>query len=71
MSAELEPFPVKIEPRVHAVLRAMSNSTGKHKNQIAREVLTEWAEKQINTGNLISKELQVQGYLGIDGNISE
>lgn len=71
MSLELIPVPIKVTPETLAILRSESELTGKHQNEIAREVLQAWADRQVHIANMRHKHLTREGFSGIDGDISK
>lgn len=71
MSLELIPVPIKLTPETIAILRSESELTGKHLNEIAREVLQAWADRQIHIANMRHKFLTREGFEGIDGSVTK
>lgn len=55
MSAELKDFRGKITPETDAVLEAINRVEGRDKSEIAREVLHEWATRQIHVASLVTR----------------
>jgi hypothetical protein len=64
MSQDLKDFRGKITPRTHAVLAAMSETSGDEIGEIARRVLDKWAGEQIHAANLIVRRTQGEGAAG-------
>lgn len=71
MSLELIPVPIKIAPETLAILRSESEITGKHLNEVAREVLQAWADRQIHIASVRDKHLKRDGFEGIGGNVTK
>jgi hypothetical protein len=69
MSLDLKDFRGRITPETDAVLEAISRTTGRERQDIAREVLHEWAIKQVHAASLIDKLLRSEGLKGIDGGV--
>jgi hypothetical protein len=70
MSIELIDFRGKITPETHAVLEALSRTTGKDRAEIARDWLHEKAVEQIHAATVLQGLLRAQGLSGIDGGIA-
>lgn len=64
MSADLHDFRCKITAEADAVLEALSRSTGDDRCEIAREVLHQWALKQIHSATLIQRMVSREGIVG-------
>lgn len=71
MSLELIPIPIKIAPDTLAILRSEAELTGKHQNEVARQVLKEWADRQVHIASMRDKHLKREGFEGIAGSIPE
>lgn len=67
MGIELKDFRGRISPETDAVLEGLSRATGKDRQEIAREVLHEWALRQIHAASVTHQLLQAEGLRGIDG----
>ena len=67
MSIELTDFRGKITPETHAVLEALSRTTGKDRSEIARSWMHERAMEQIHAATVLQGMLRAQGLAGIDG----
>lgn len=66
MSLELTDARIKITIETDAVLEAMHRASGRDRSEIAREVLHEWASKQIMESALTMKLLKANGISGSD-----
>ena len=64
MSIELIDFRGKITPETHAVLEALSRTTGKDRSEIAREWMYEKAIEQIHAATVLQGLLRAQGIAG-------
>lgn len=64
MSLELADARIKITQETDAVLEAIHRATGRDRSEIAREVLHQWAEKQITESVLTMKLLEAKGLSG-------
>lgn len=51
--AELVDFRTKLNVRAHAVLTAVSRSSGREMCEIAREVFDQWADERVHEANLV------------------
>jgi hypothetical protein len=71
MALELTPIPIKIAPDTLAILRSEAELTGRHQNEVARQILAEWAERQVHVARIRNKHLKREGFAGIDGSVSE
>lgn len=67
MGIELKDYRGRITPESDAVLEGLSRATGRDKQEIARDVLHEWALKQIHAATVTHKLLMAEGLTGIDG----
>lgn len=70
MSAELKDFRARITPEADCALEAMSRATAKDRQEIARDVLHEWALLQIHAASVMHRLLLAEGLSGIDGGIA-
>ena len=70
MSIELKDFRGRITPEADCALEAMSRASGKERQEIAREVLHEWALRQIHAASVMHRLLLAEGLKGIDGGIA-
>lgn len=61
---ELKDFRGKITPEADVVLEAQSRCTGKERQEIARQVLHEWALQQIAANRVLNRLLVVEGLAG-------
>ena len=64
MSAELKDFRGKITTETDAVLEAINRVEGRDKSEIAREVLHEWAVRQIHVATLVARLHKGEGSSG-------
>jgi hypothetical protein len=71
MALEMIPIPIKVPPDTLAILRSESELTGRHLNEVARHVLKEWADRQVHIANVRDRHLKSEGFLGIDGTVSD
>lgn len=55
---------LKITPETDCVLRARSRATGKDINELAREVLHEWAGGEIHAATVMVRLLKSEGLTG-------
>lgn len=69
MSTDLHDYRGKITPEAHCALEAAARTSGRDRQEIAREVLHEWAMKQIHAANVMDKLLQAEGLAGIAGGV--
>lgn len=69
MGIELKDFRGRISPETDAVLEGLSRATGRDRQEIAREVLHEWALRQIHAASVTHRLLLAEGLSGIDGGI--
>lgn len=67
MSVELKDYRGRITAETDAVLEGLSRATGHDRQEIAREVLHEWALKQIHAATVTHRLLVAEGLGGIDG----
>lgn len=67
MSLDLKDLRLKITPETDCVLRARARSTGKDINEIAREVLHEWAGGEIHAAKVMVGLLNSEGLSGASG----
>ena len=70
MGIELKDFRGRITPETDAVLEGISRATGQDRQEIARAVLHEWAQRQIHAASVTHRLLQAEGLSGIDGGAS-
>lgn len=69
MGLELKDFRGRITPETDAVLEGINRSTGRDKQEIARQVLHEWALRQIHAATVTHQLLLAEGLAGIGGGI--
>lgn len=67
MGVELKDYRGRITPETDAVLEGLARATGKDRQEIARDVLHEWALRQIHAASVTHRLLQAEGLAGIDG----
>ena len=67
MSKATVDFRGKVTEETHAVLEALSRTTGKSYQEIARDWLHERALEQIHTASVLHGILQAQGLPGVAG----
>ena len=67
MSAELKDYRGRITAETDCALEAISRATGQDRQEIARQVLHEWALRQIHAASVMHKLLMAEGLRGIDG----
>jgi hypothetical protein len=65
MGIELKDFRGRITPEADAVLEGISRATGQDRQEIARAVLHEWAQRQIHAASVTHRLLQAEGLAGI------
>jgi hypothetical protein len=65
MSAELKDFRGKITAEGDCALEAVSRATGKDRAEIVRELVHEWALKQIHAASVMHRLMQSEGLGGI------
>lgn len=70
MSIELKDFRAKITLETDAVLEAINRTTGKDRSEIARDILHEWALKQIDMAIVLDRMLKAEGMPGIVSGVS-
>jgi hypothetical protein len=70
MSIELTDFRGKITAETHAVLEAVSRTSGRDRSEIVREHMHVWAMEQIHAATVLQGLLRAQGLRGIDGGVS-
>lgn len=58
---ELRDFRGKISVETDAVLDAHARVTGRDRSEIAREILHEWALRQIDVASLLQRRLKAEG----------
>lgn len=61
MSISLRDLRAKVTLEADCALEAVSRATGRDKSEVAREVLHDWALRQIDASNVLSRLLQVEG----------
>lgn len=71
MSLELIPVPIKVTVKTLTYLRAEAEITGRHQNDIAREVLDAWADKQAHATTVRIKHAKRAELDGTDGNVTK
>jgi hypothetical protein len=64
MSLELKDLRLKITPETDCVLRAKARASGKDLNEIARQVLDQWAVTEIHAATVLGRFLQAEGLDG-------
>jgi hypothetical protein len=64
VSLDLKDLRLKITPETDCVLRARARATGKDINELAREVLHEWAGAEIHSATVMVGLLTVEGLAG-------
>lgn len=67
MSLELKDFRARITQEADCVLEALSRTSGRERQEIAREVLHKWAMEQIHAASVLDKLLRAEGMEGIAG----
>lgn len=70
MSIELKDFRGRITAETDCALEAISRATSKERQEILREVMHEWALRQIHAASVMHRLLLAEGLRGIDGGIS-
>lgn len=70
MSIELKDFRGRITPETDCALEAISRATGKERQEILREVMHEWALRQVHAASVMHRLLLAEGLKGIDGGIA-
>jgi|APAra7269096819_1048525.scaffolds.fasta_scaffold33227_2 hypothetical protein len=65
MSAELVDFRGKITPETHAALEALSQVTGRDRNEIVRDWLHEKAAEHIHIASVLHSQLLAKGMAGV------
>lgn len=65
MSAELKDFRTKISVETDAWLEAVSQATGRERQEIARDLLHEEACRYIHAATVLDRHLRAQGVAGI------
>jgi hypothetical protein len=65
MGVELKDFRGRITPEADCVLEAESRSTGRDKQEIVREILSDWATQRIHGASLLDRFLRAEGLGGI------
>jgi predicted transcriptional regulator len=66
---ELKDFRGRISPETDAVLEGLARATGRDRQEIARDVLHEWALRQIHAATVTHRLLLAEGLSGIDGGV--
>lgn len=64
MSLELRDFRGKITHETHAALDALARAHGKEMQDIVREVLHDWALRQIRAASLLTAVAKREGFDG-------
>jgi hypothetical protein len=64
VSIPLRDLRAKVTLEADCALEAVSRATGRDKSEVAREVLHDWALRQIDASNVLSRLLQVEGLGG-------
>lgn len=67
MSLDLKDFRARITLEADCVLEAISRTSGRERQEIAREVLHKWAVEQIHAASVMDKLLRAEGAEGIGG----
>ena len=67
MSADLRDFRGKVTVETDCVLEAINRASGRDKSEIAREVLHEWAMRQVHTHTILGSLLSAEGIAGSGG----
>lgn len=70
MSAELKDYRGRITTETDCALEAISRATGQERQEIARQVLHEWALRQIHAASVMHRLLLSEGLSGIGEGIS-
>ena len=65
MAAELRDFRGRISVLADIAITAKSESTGKDKQEIVREILDAWAERELHCASLLHAALDAEGLQGI------
>jgi hypothetical protein len=75
MSTDLHDYRGRITPEAHCALEAVSRSTGRDRQEVVREILHEWALRQIHAASVMDRLLRAEGLSGIgegaEGNVRE
>jgi hypothetical protein len=61
VSLPLRDFRGKVTVETDVVLEALHRATGKEKSEIARDVLHEWASRQLDAASVMAKLSVVEG----------
>ena len=64
MSVPLQDHRTKITPETEAVLEAVNKATGRDMSAITRDVLHQWAVKEIHAANVLHGILAREGLAG-------
>lgn len=65
MSIELKDYRGRITPETDCVLEAKARATGRERQEIVREILHEWALREIHGASMLDKLLRAEGIEGI------
>ena len=64
MSLPLIDLRAKVTPETDAVLEAVQRATGRDKSEVVREVLHQWASKEIHASTVLHSILRREGLGG-------
>ena len=64
---ELVDFRTKLQRKTHSVLFAKAAATGRDMQDLAREVLAQWAANELHAATVMDRVLRSEGVLGESG----